>query len=162
MYICKGLICWNEILLSLWNDYWVQTFYCYRKWENRKLFDFSSGRTLKWDQTFLCCKRLSCERGLRYIILGTRDFSCPVSGFCRVCGDSCEIFPRLRRIFSRKGVCLRAPADSYASPRAGREMKLLVPSAVIYIENAEKEMTGNLIFCIGVFVLLSPFLVCVF
>ena len=47
-------------------------------------------------------------------------------------------------------------------PHAGREMKLLVPSAVIYIENAENEMTGNLIFCIGVFVLLSPFLVCVF
>ena len=37
-------------------------------------------------------------------------------------------------------------------------MKLVVPSAVKYIENAENEMTENLIFCIGVFVLLSPFL----
>ena len=34
----------------------------------------------------------------------------------------------------------------------------MVPSAVKYIENAENEMTENLIFCIGVFVLLSPFL----
>ena len=37
----------------------------------------------------------------------------------------------------------------------------MVPSAVKYIENAENEMTENLIFCIGVFVLLSPFLSCV-
>ena len=43
-------------------------------------------------------------------------------------------------------------------PHAGREMKLLVPSAVIYIENAENEMTENLIFCIGISVLLSSFL----
>lgn len=40
-------------------------------------------------------------------------------------------------------------------PHAGREMKLLVPSAVIYIENAENEMTENLIFCIGISVLSS-------
>ena len=43
-------------------------------------------------------------------------------------------------------------------PHAGREMKLLVPRAVKYIENAENEMTENLIFCIGIFVLLSSFL----
>lgn len=37
-------------------------------------------------------------------------------------------------------------------------MELLVPSAVKYIENAENEITENLTFYIGIFVLLSPFL----